>query len=97
IGIFLTFIGLKNAGLIASDPITFVKLGTLGIPALLTILAIGLSVWLLTRQSAFAFLAGIFFATVIGWALGLVIAPESFFSAPDFHTVFFNLKLTQLG
>src|SRR5688572_15358719 len=29
IGIFLTFIGLKNAGLITSDPVTFVKLGTL--------------------------------------------------------------------
>ena len=26
IGIFLTFIGLKNAGFIASDPVTFVKL-----------------------------------------------------------------------
>src|ERR1051325_10415246 len=32
IGIFLTFIGLKNAGLIAADPITFVKLGHLGKP-----------------------------------------------------------------
>src|SRR5512145_3160277 len=31
IGIFLTFIGLKNAGLITSDPVTFVKLGTLGV------------------------------------------------------------------
>src|SRR5215475_13896135 len=45
IGIFLTFIGLKNAGLIASDPVTFVKLGKLGLPSLLTILAIGTSVW----------------------------------------------------
>src|SRR5438876_8934709 len=67
IGIFLTFIGLKNAGLIAADPITFVKLGTLGLPALLTILATGISVWLLTRKSAFAFLAGIFVATLLGW------------------------------
>ena len=33
IGVFLTFIGLKNAGLIAADPVTFVKLGTLGVPA----------------------------------------------------------------
>jgi adenine/guanine/hypoxanthine permease len=93
IGIFLTFIGLKNAGLIASDPITFVKLGTLGRPALLTILATGISVWLLTRKSAFAFLAGIFFATVIGWAWGLVGAPASLFSAPDFHTVFLKLDI----
>lgn len=93
IGIFLTFIGLKNAGLIASDPITFVKLGTLGVPALLTILATSISVWLLTRKSAFAFLAGIFIATLLGWALGLVKAPASFFSAPDFQTVFLKLDI----
>src|SRR5918996_1055396 len=37
IGIFLTFLGLKNTGLIASDPITFVRLGTLGFEALLAI------------------------------------------------------------
>ncbi len=30
---------MKNAGLIAADPVTFVKLGTLGLPALLTIVA----------------------------------------------------------
>ena len=95
IGIFLTFIGLKNAGLIAADPITFVKLGTLGLPALLTILATGISVWLLTRKSAFAFLAGIFVATLVGWALGLVKPADHLFSAPDFHTVF--LKLDILG
>src|SRR3981081_2911907 len=61
IGIFLTFIGLKNSGLIAADPVTLVKLGTLGMPALLTILATAISIWLLTRKSAFAFLAGIVF------------------------------------
>src|SRR6185503_1484958 len=95
IGIFLTFIGLKNAGLIAADPITFVKLGTLGLPALLTILATAISVWLVTRKSAFAFLAGIVIATLLGWALGLVKSPDRFFSAPDFKTVF--LKLDILG
>lgn len=95
IGIFLTFIGLKNAGLIAADPVTFVKLGTLGLPALLTILATALSVWLVARKSAFAFLAGILFATLLGWLFGLVKAPASFFSAPDFQTVF--LKLDILG
>jgi adenine/guanine/hypoxanthine permease len=95
IGIFLTFIGLKNAGLIAADPVTFVRLGTLGVPALLTILATAISVWLLTRKSAFAFLAGIVFATLLGWALGLVKAPDQIFSAPDFETVF--LKLDILG
>ena len=95
IGIFLTFIGLKNAGLIAADPVTFVRLGALGLPALLAILATGLSVWLVTRKSAFAFLAGIFFATLLGWVFGLVKTPASFLSAPDFQTVF--LKLDILG
>ena len=95
IGVFLTFIGLKNAGLIAADPVTFVKLGSLGLPALLTILATGLSVWLVTRKSTFAFLAGILFATLLGWVFGLVKAPPSFLSAPDFQTVF--LKLDILG
>jgi len=93
IGIFLTFIGLKNAGLIASDPVTFVKLGQLGVPALLTILATAISIWLLTRKSAFAFLAGIFFATLAGWALGLVKAPDRLFAAPDFQTVFLKLDI----
>jgi AGZA family xanthine/uracil permease-like MFS transporter len=95
IGVFLTFIGLKNAGFIAPDPVTFVKLGSLGWPALLTILATGVSVWLVTRKSAFAFLAGILVATLLGWIFGIVKAPPSFFSAPDFETVF--LKLDILG
>src|SRR6187200_2917603 len=80
IGIFLTFIGLKNAGFVTSDPVTFVKLGTLGIPTLLTVLATAVSVWLLTRKNALAFLAGIFFATLVGWIFGLVKAPSNFFS-----------------
>ena len=93
IGVFLTFIGLKNAELIAADPVTFVRLGTLGLPALLTILATGVSVWLITRKSALAFLAGMLFATLLGLLFGLVKAPPSFFSAPDFQTVFLKLDI----
>ena len=88
IGIFLTFIGLKNAALITSDPVTFVKLGTLGVETLLAILGLLLTVFLMTRRISLAFLAGIFFVTLGGWAMGLVNAPGSFFSAPDFQTVF---------
>src|SRR2546423_3725870 len=95
IGIFLTFIGLKNAGLIASDPVTFVRLGTLGIQALLAVLGLIVTVVLIIRRSAFAYLAGIFLVTLIAWAIGQIKAPESFLSAPDFRTVF--LKLDILG
>ena len=95
IGVFLTFIGLKNAGFITSDPVTFVRLGTLGVETLLALLGVLLTILLMTRRSPLAFLAGIFFITIVAWLLGRVKAPESFFSAPDFHTVF--LKADILG
>jgi AGZA family xanthine/uracil permease-like MFS transporter len=93
IGIFLTFIGLKNAGLITADPVTFVRLGTLGIQALLAILGLIVTIILTIRRSAFAYLAGIFLVTLIAWATGQVKAPETFFSAPDFKTVFLKLDI----
>src|SRR6185503_4569115 len=45
--------------------------------------------------SVFSFLAGIFLVTLIAWAMGMIKAPETLFSAPDFKTVF--LKLDILG
>src|SRR4030095_6342417 len=68
IGIFLTFIGLKNAGLVTSDPVTFVKLGTLGPQALLAILGLIVTLILLIRHSALAYLSGIFVVTLVAWA-----------------------------
>ena len=93
IGIFLTFIGLKNAGLITSDPVTFVRLGTLGVETVLAILGVLLTILLMTRGSSLAFLAGIFFVTIAGWALGLLQAPPSFFSTPDFQSVFLKADI----
>src|SRR5215813_11464655 len=75
IGIFLTFIGLKNAGFVAADPVTFVKIGTLGKPALLTILGVAISIFLMSRRNPFAFLISIVVVTLVAWALGLVSAP----------------------
>jgi adenine/guanine/hypoxanthine permease len=95
IGIFLTFIGLKNAGFITSDPVTFVKLGTLDQRVLLAIAGLVVTVLLLIRRNVFAFLSGILLVTLVAWMRGLVTTPESFFSPPDFQTVF--LKLDILG
>jgi AGZA family xanthine/uracil permease-like MFS transporter len=95
IGIFLTFIGLRNAGIVAADPVTFVKLGALDYRAILTLIGIAISVWLLDRKSPFAFLAGIFTITLAAFALGYAKPPEHLLSAPDFSSVF--LKLDILG
>ena len=95
IGIFLTFIGLKNAGFIVADPVTFVKLGALGKPALLTILGLAISVFLMSRKNPVAFLLAIVVVTIIAWALGLVSTPAQVLSLPDFKSVF--LKLDMIG
>ncbi|HEU4933489.1 MAG TPA: NCS2 family permease [Pyrinomonadaceae bacterium] len=95
IGVFITFIGLKNGGFITSDPVTFVKLGTLGIQTVLAIIGLIVTVLLLIRHSAMAYLAGMFVVTVIAWAAGQIKAPPSLVSPPDFQTVF--LKLDILG
>ncbi len=93
IGIFLTFIGLKSAGFIVADPVTLVKIGTLGKPALLTILGVAISILLMSRKSPFAFLVTIIVVTLIAWALGLVTAPAQKLSLPDFKSVFLKLDI----
>jgi AGZA family xanthine/uracil permease-like MFS transporter len=93
IGIFLTFIGLKNAGIIVSDPVTYVKIGTLGKPALLTILGVAISIFLMSRHNPLAFLGTIVSVTAIAWALGAVTAPPKVFSLPDFKSVFLKLDV----
>jgi len=95
IGVFLTFIGLRNAGMVAFDPVTFVRPGVLDHRALLALLGMAITLWLLNRKSPFAFLAGIGATTAIAWLTGLVPAPASWFRPPDFESVF--LKLDVLG
>ena len=93
IGIFLTFIGLKNAGFIVADPLTLVKLGSLGRPALLTIAGTAIATFLMTRKSPFAFLSTIVLITIVAWALGMITAPPSPVSLPDFRSVFLKLDI----
>ncbi|MBN8553924.1 MAG: NCS2 family permease [Deltaproteobacteria bacterium] len=93
IGLFLTFIGLKNSGLIVADPVTFVKAGSLSAPALLSIFGFVILLWFYRKQNPFAFLISIGVVTVLAWWLGLVHAPERFFSLPDFSSTFFKLDI----
>ncbi len=94
IGIFLTFIGLRNAGFIAADPVTLVRLGRLDHRALLTMVGLGVTLWLAARKSPLAYLAGIFVVTLISVVSGLVQVPAQLFSAPDFQSVFLKLDVS---
>ena len=91
IGIFLTFIGLKNAGLVVADPVTLVKLGLLDRKSSLSLLGLLLSAWFLTKKSPFAFLVSIFTITFCALMMGLVSVPGTFISAPDFESVLFKM------
>jgi len=91
IGLFLAFIGLKNAGFIVADPATFVKLGTLDRRVALSLAGGLVTIATMRRRSPLAFLAGILGVTGAAWAMGLIAAPASFFSAPDFSSVMLKL------
>ncbi len=93
IGAFLAFIGLKGAGIVVSDPVTFVKLGHLGAEPLLAIVGLVVALVLLQRRSAFAFLAAIVTVTVLALILGRVRPPVHAIAAPDFGSVALKLDI----
>ena len=93
IGLLLTFIGFRNAGLIAADPATIVRIGTLDQRAGFLLLGILVAVVLLRRNSPFAFLASIFTTTALAWGVGVATPPERFTSPPDFTSVFLQLDV----
>jgi AGZA family xanthine/uracil permease-like MFS transporter len=93
IGLLLAFIGLQNAGFVAANPATLVGVGALDHRALLTLAALIVSVFLARRSNPFAYLAGIALVTGVAWAGGYVSPPASWFSAPDFSSVFLKLDV----
>jgi adenine/guanine/hypoxanthine permease len=93
IGVFLTFIGLRNAGIVAADPVTLVRLGALDERVLLTVLGLAVTLWLSARRNPLAFLAGIFMVTAAAVAAGRVDVPARLLSVPDFESVFLKLDV----
>jgi AGZA family xanthine/uracil permease-like MFS transporter len=92
IGIFLTFIGLKGAGFIVSDPSRSLRSAARK-ARYPSILGVAISIFLISRKSPFAFLTTIVSITLIAWALGLVTAPAQKFSLPDFKSVLLKLDV----
>src|SRR3954453_16106255 len=88
IGLLLTFIGLRNAGLIVGDPATLVRMGTLDHRAAFLLLGIVIAAVLMRRNNPLAFLASIFTVTALAWAFGWAKPPGQIVSAPDFSSAF---------
>jgi adenine/guanine/hypoxanthine permease len=93
IGLLLTFIGLRNSGLVVGDPSTLVRMGTLDHRAAFLLLGILVAVALMRRSNPLAFLAAIFSATALAWTMGYAKPPDQLVSAPDFSSAFLALDI----
>jgi AGZA family xanthine/uracil permease-like MFS transporter len=93
IGLLLTFIGLRNAGLIEPDPATMVRLGTIDYRSALLVIGLVTAVVLMRRNNPLAFLSSIVAVTLLAWALGHVKPPGQIISLPDFSSVALELDV----
>ncbi|HOK14209.1 MAG TPA: NCS2 family permease [Candidatus Kapabacteria bacterium] len=87
IGLFIAFIGLKNAGIIVSNEATFVALGNItdvshSAAPMVTIISLLVAGTLLALRVKGALLIGILVGTLLGIPLNLTIIPSSFEVAP---------------
>lgn len=78
IGMFIAFIGLKNAGIIVAHPATLVALGPFTPIFLLAILGIILSAALVVRKVRGALFYSIAICTIVGIPLGVTAIPKGF-------------------
>lgn len=78
IGLFISFIGLSGSGIVTAGDGTLLALGDLTQgPAIVAIIGILITAYLLIRNVKGALLLGIIASTVIGIPLGVTILPES--------------------
>ena len=92
IGLLLTFLGLKNAGLVAADPSTLVRLGDIGMSTVLAMSGLAVISVMWNRYRPVAFLASILAISGAAWLLGLVALPDRLLSPPDFSTAFLEVR-----
>ncbi len=78
IGMFIAFIGLKNAGIIDADDATLVKLGVFTPTSLLAAAGILISAALMWKNVKGALFYGIIICTILGIPLGVTTVPENF-------------------
>lgn len=102
IGLFIAFIGLKNAGIIVSSPATFVTLGDVtnltenagAAVALITLVITGV---LLALKVKGALLYGILIGAIIGLPVGITHLPESFnLTPPSLSPILMKFEWTQI-
>jgi AGZA family xanthine/uracil permease-like MFS transporter len=99
IGLFIAFIGLKNAGIVVAEETNFVALGDLAsVGPLLALLGLLLASFLLARGVKGAFIFSILATTVVSMVVGFSAAPTKVgdvftFSLPDMSETFLAMDI----
>jgi AGZA family xanthine/uracil permease-like MFS transporter len=94
IGLFIAFIGLKDAGIIVDNPATSVGLGDLTTPtAAVALLGLVVIAVLQAWKVKGAMLIGILVATAAGWVAGLVHVSASAFSLGELSATALKLNV----
>jgi AGZA family xanthine/uracil permease-like MFS transporter len=82
IGLFITFIGVQNMGLIVPDDATLVTIGTFDSPVLFGLIGLAVTLIMEARNWRGSILIGIIFTTLLGIFFGTVALPSSLISTP---------------
>jgi AGZA family xanthine/uracil permease-like MFS transporter len=94
IGLFIAFIGFRNANMIVANPATFVALGKISDPeVILACVGVVLIAVLMAHRVGSAILIGIVAITLAGIPIGLTHWPEHLFSLPHPAGTFLKLDL----
>ena len=101
IGMFIAFVGLRNAKLVVANPATFVGLGSFSDRAVETAcLGLVLTIILMARRIRGAMLIGVFVTALLGILRGIAHWPSAIFSLPHPSSTFLKLDFrgaTHLG
>jgi len=92
IGMFIAFVGMRNAGLVVANPATFVGLGSFASKEVQTAcFGLALTLALMSRRIHGAILLGILGTTVLGIFRGISSWPTSIFAMPHPSSTFLKL------
>src|SRR5262249_13279931 len=92
IGMFIAFVGLRNANLVIANQATFVSLGSFADHAVQTAcIGLALTLILMTRKFKAAILIGIFATTLIGILRGISKWPAALIAMPHPSTTWLQL------
>lgn len=94
IGLFIAFIGFRNAGLVVADPETFVSLGNVRHPTTaLALFGLVLMATLEAKKIRGSILIGVVVTTLIAWMMGLVHWAPTTISLGSLSSTAFKLDI----